>query len=251
MSLHSLPPGLLEELRGLSTCLTASAIERFHVRLPNVGFTDASVHCMFPELPAVLGYAVTAKVRSAAPPMEGGSYYYWREDWWKEIMKIPAPRIVALEDLDDPPGLGAFVGEVHANILKAMGCTALVTNGAVRDLPATRSIGFQLFAGNISVSHGYAHLSSFGDMVKVGGLKIKPGELLLGDLHGMVSIPLEIAEKVPATARGIRERRQHLIEVCRAEGFTLERLEAGRRDLGIMEMREREMQDINPKRGKS
>jgi len=251
MNQRTVPPAVLEELRELGTCLTASAIERFGVRLPNAGFTDASVRCMFPELPVVAGYAATAKVRSAAPPMEGGNYYYWREDWWKEIMTIPAPRIVVLEDLDNPPGLGAFVGEVHANILKAIGCTALLTNGAVRDLPATRSIGFQFFAGNISVSHGFAHLSSFGEMVKVGGLKVKPGELLLGDLHGMVSIPLEIAEKVPATARSILERRRRLIEVCRAEGFTLERLEAGRRELGIMEMQERDSQNLNAKRGKS
>jgi 4-hydroxy-4-methyl-2-oxoglutarate aldolase len=251
MNQDSLPPAVLEQLRGLSTCVAASAIECFGVRLPNVGFTDASVKCMFPDLPAIVGYAVTARIRSATPPMEGGSYYYWRADWWKQILKVPAPRIVVLEDLDHPPGLGAFAGGVHANILKALGCTALLTNGAVRDLPEARSIGFQLFAGNISVSHGYAHLASFGDMVEVGHLKIKPGELLLGDLHGVVSIPLEIAERIPGVAQGITERRQYLIDLCRTEGFTLERLEAGRRELGIMEKREREMQDVNPKRGKS
>jgi len=251
MTQDSLPPGLLEQYRGLSTCVVASAIESFGIRLPNVGFTDSSVRCIFPELPAVLGHAVTARVRSATPPMEGGSYYYWRTDWWKQILTVPTPRIVVVEDLDHPPGLGAFAGGVHANILKALGCAALVTNGAVRDLPETRSIGFQLFAGNLSVSHGYAHISTFGETVEVGHLKVRPGELLLGDLHGVVSIPLEIAEKVPAVAQGILERRQHLIELCHAEGFTLDKLEAGRRELGIMETREREMQDVSTKRGKS
>lgn len=251
MNQPTVPPSVLEELRELGTCLTASAVEKFDVRLPNTGFTDASVRCIFPELAPVVGYAATAKVRTAAPPMEGGRYYYWREDWFKEIMTIPPPRIVVLEDLDEPPGLGAFVGEVQANILKAIGCAALLTNGAVRDLPATRGIGFQFFAGNISVSHGFAHLSGFGEPVTVGGLKVNPGELLLGDLHGVVSIPLRIAEKVPAAARCILDRRRHLIDLCRAEGFTLERLEAGRRELGIMEMREQEAQNSNAKRGKS
>ena len=251
MTHNSFPPALLEQLRGLSTCVAASAIESFDVRLPNVGFTDSSVRCIFPELPAVVGYAVTARVRSAAPPMEGGNYYYWRTDWWKYILTVPTPRIVVLEDLDHPPGLGALVGEVHANILRTLGCAAVVTNGAVRDLPETRGLGFQLFAGNISVSHGYAHISSFGEAVEVGHLKVKPGELLLGDLHGVVSIPLEIAEKVPGVAQAILKRRQHLIGVCGAEGLTIDRLESCRRELGIMELREREMQDHNPKRGKS
>jgi regulator of RNase E activity RraA len=206
---------------------------------------------MFPELPAVVGYAVTARVRTAVPPMEGGRYSYWRGDWWKKILTIPEPRIVVLQDIGRPPGVGAFVGEVYANILKALGCTAVLTNGAVRDLPQARSISFQMFAGNISVSHAYAHLFDMGETVKIGNLEVQPGELLLGDLHGVVSIPFEIAARVPAAARGILERRQHLIKLCRAKGFTLDRLEEGRRELGIMETRERDMQDDNLGRGKS
>ena len=245
---ESVPAGVLEELGRLSTCVAASAIESLKVRLPNVGFTDATVRCIFPELPSVVGYAVTARVRSAAPPLEGGKYYYWRSEWWREILTVPAPRVVVIEDLDRPPGLGAFVGEVHANILKALGCSALITNGAARDLRETRSIGFQLFAGNISVSHAYAHLSSFGDTVEVGNLKIKQGELLLGDLHGVVSVPLEIAAKVPRVAQGILERRRRLIEICRAQGFTVEKLEAGHRELGTLEVQEHEILKSRPRR---
>ena len=244
-----LPQALLDELRGLSTCLATSAIESFNVRLPNAGFTDASVRCMFPEFPPVVGYAVTAHVRSAAPPLEGGKYYYWRTEWWQQILSVPAPRVVVIQDLDKPPGLGAFVGEVHANILKSLGCTALITNGAVRDLNETRAIGFQYFAGNISVSHAYAHLSSFGEPVEVGNLKIKPGELLLGDLHGVVSVPREIAAQVPQAARGILERRRHLIDICRVQGFSVEKLEACRRELGVLEAREHELMKSRSRRG--
>jgi regulator of RNase E activity RraA len=158
---------------------------------------------------------------------------------------------VVLQDEDQPPGLGAFVGEVHANILRALGCTALVTNGAVRDLQGVRASGFQLFAGNVSVSHAYAHISSFGDTVEVGRLKIRPGDLLLGDLHGVVSIPAEIAEQLPAAARGILRRREHLIGLCRAEKFSLEQLEAAQQDLNKMELQEAAMQNTNSKRGAS
>src|SRR5271170_6466400 len=154
MTQEPLPPALLEELRGLSTCVVASAIETFGVRLPNAGFADSRVRCIFPDLPAIVGYAATARIRSATPPMEGGTYYC-RTDWWREIGSMPAPRIVVMEDVDNPPGLGAFVGEVHANILKALGCAGVVTNGAVRDLPEVHAIQFPIFAGNVSLSHGY------------------------------------------------------------------------------------------------
>ena len=52
MNAEPLTPSQLAELRALSTCVVASAIETFDVRLRNRGFTDSRLHCMFPELPA-------------------------------------------------------------------------------------------------------------------------------------------------------------------------------------------------------
>ena len=188
-----LTPAHLERFRHLSTCVVASAIEGFRVRLPNTGFANSSVGCVFPDLPVMIGYAATAKVRSSSPPMEGRGYYYERTDWWNHILTIPAPRVVVIQDMDHPPGLGAFIGEVNANILLALGCSGMVTNGGVRDLNAVKAMPFQMFAGNVSVSHAYAHVFDFGGTVEIGGLTIRPGELIQGDRHGVLSVPLEIA----------------------------------------------------------
>jgi len=156
--------------------------------------------------------------------MEGHGYRYERSDWWNHILSIPAPRFVVIEDLDDPPGLGAFIGEVNANILRALGCVGLVTNGGVRDLPDVRLTGLQLFAGNVSVSHAYAHIFDFGGPVVVGGLAIKPGDLIHGDRHGVQTIPLEIAERVPVAAHEILQLREPLVGVCRSDDVTTEKL---------------------------
>ena len=130
------------------------------VRLRNTGFTDASIRCMFPDAPPMVGYAVTARLRSGEPPIVGT--FHDRADFWNSILEVPAPRILVLEDMDDPPGRGAFVGDMHAAILKALGCVGYVTNGAVRELPAVRKMGIQLFAGNVAVSHAYAHIFDIG-----------------------------------------------------------------------------------------
>ena len=223
---NRLTPAQLDELRQFSTCVTASAIETFGVRLCNAGFANSSIRCQFKDLPGVVGYAATARIRSANPPMDSHGYFYYdRADWWNEILTIPAPRIVVIEDLDDPAGLGAFVGAVHANILRALGCVALVTNGSVRDVPDIRPTGFQVFAANVAVSHAYAHVFDFGSPVRVGGLKVSPGDLVQGDLHGVQTIPLEIADRVPAKARDILKRRKRLIDLCRSDDFSLEKLQ--------------------------
>jgi 4-hydroxy-4-methyl-2-oxoglutarate aldolase len=223
MDARQIRPVQLERFRRLSTCVVASAIETFRVRLPNTGFAHSSVRCMFPDSPPVVGYAATARIRTCDPPMEGRNYYF-RTEWWNEILSIPAPRIVVVEDLDTPPGLGAFVGEVHANILRALGSVAFVTNGSVRDLPEVQAIGFQLFAGNVSVSHAYAHVFDFAGTVEVGGLKISPGDLIHADRHGVQTIPLDIAEKIPAVAEEILKRRHYFIGLCRSANFTLDAL---------------------------
>lgn len=231
MKPSQLTPTQLDQFRRLSTCVVASAIETFQVRLPNTGFADSTVRCVFPDGPPVVGYAATARIRASNPPMEGRSYYF-RTEWWNEILKIPAPRVVVVEDLDRPPGLGAFVGEVHAKILQALESVALVTNGSVRDLPEIKATGFQLFARNVSVSHAYAHVFDFGGTVEVGGLKISPGDLIHGDLHGVQTIPLDLATKIPGVAADILKRRQHFVRLCRSADFSLESLREAMQEHG-------------------
>lgn len=236
MTTRMIKPGQLEQFRRLSTCLVASAIETFHVRLPNTGFADSSIRCIFEDQPAMIGYAATARMRSSNPRMETTKTYdyYDRTDWWNNILSIPAPRVVVIEDVDEPAGLGAFVGEVHANILLSLGCIGIVTNGAVRDLPDIRPTEFQMFAGNVSVSHAYSHIFDFGGRVEVGGLQVHPGDLVHGDCHGVQTIPLEIADKVPAAAREIRQRRHQLVGLRRSADFTLEKLRQVIRDTATM-----------------
>ena len=213
----------LEHFRRLSTCVVASAVEGFRVRLPNTGFADSTIRCIFDDRPPIAGYAATARIRTATPPMEG-PYQYARSDWWDYILTIPSPRIVVIEDLDDPPGLGGFIGEVHAHILMALGCEGLVTNGGVRDLDEILPAGFAMFARNVSVSHAYAHIVDFGGPVVIGGLEVRPGDLIHADRHGVQSVPLAIAERVPAAAEQILQRRKRIVGLCRSSTFSVENL---------------------------
>ena len=135
-----------QQLQSFDTCLIADAIESFGVRLRNEGFATAGFRCLFKNFLPTVGYAATCKVRSADPPIVG-SRYEERTDWWKHIGEIPAPRVMVMQDIDDPPGTGAFLGKVHANILMALGCVGAITNGAARELPGIEASGFQVFAG--------------------------------------------------------------------------------------------------------
>jgi regulator of RNase E activity RraA len=156
--------------------------------------------------------------------------YYDRTDWWTHILSIPSPRIVVLEDVDAPPGIGSLVGEIHANIMHALGCVGVVTNGAVRDLPAARALKFQMFAGNVSVSHAYAHVFEFGCAVTVGRMKVLPGDLLHGDAHGVLKVPLEIADQVADASAEIIRKEKQIVALCQSADFALDKLREAVKD---------------------
>ncbi|MGZ5565386.1 MAG: RraA family protein [Limisphaerales bacterium] len=212
-----LSPEQLQALRSLSTCTVANAVETFETRLRNEGFLGSGIRAVFPQQKPVVGYAVTITIRCSSPPPVGHNYLEHTE-WWDEFAKQPGPRIVVIEDVDPLSGLGAFVGEVHANILKALGCVGVVTNGAVRDLPALEALGFAVFASRIAVSHAYAHIVEIGTAVEIAGLKIEPGDLLHGDCHGVISIPTKIAAEVPAVAARMLAREKEVISLCKLDG---------------------------------
>jgi regulator of RNase E activity RraA len=214
-----------EIVRRLDGCTLANAIETFGERLRNEGFTDNSVRCLFPQLPPILGYAATLKVRGSAPPTTAGLYGD-RTDWWDYILSLPEPRVLVVQDVATKPGLGSLLGAVHVNILRALGCAGALTNGAVRDLPIAEKLGFQLFAGSVSVSHAYIHVVEFGTTVEVGGMSIQSGDLLHGDLHGVQSIPPNIATRVPAAAAKIIAEERELIALCQSRDFSVEKLRA-------------------------
>ncbi len=215
----------LENLRRIDACTLANAIEAFHERLRNEGFVDHTVHCLFPRVQPMLGYAATVTIRGAAPPTADGGYPD-RTDWWDYILSLPTPRVVVVQDVSSRPGLGSLIGAVHMNILRTLHCTGVVTNGSVRDIPAAESAGFHYFAGSVSVSHAYVHIVEIGKPVEIGGLKIQSGDLLHGDLHGVQSVPLDIAARVPEIAARISAKEQSLIALCRSPEFSLEKLRA-------------------------
>lgn len=217
-------PALSEEqlnaLRQFNTCMVANAVETFNLRLRNTGFTDGTVGCMFPEAPPMVGYAVTAKLRSGEPPMKGGTFHD-RSDLWSAILAAPYPRVLVLEDMDRPPGRGAFIGDVHAAILKSLGCVGYITNGAARELPGVRVTGMQIFTGSVSVSHAYAHIFDIGASINIGGMEVRTGNLLHGDLHGVLDVPVRIASEIPGIAAAMQNAERKVIEYCRSDSFSI------------------------------
>ncbi|HEX3717773.1 MAG TPA: hypothetical protein VH595_07375 [Verrucomicrobiae bacterium] len=204
-ALSPLTADQLEALRRLDACTLANVIETFHERLRNEGYVDHSVRAIFPRLEPMVGFAATIRILGSELPTDRGIFPD-RTDLWDYIVSLPMPRVLVIQDCAERLGMGSFLGVVHANIVKALGCVGAVTNGSVRDIPALESLALPVFAGSICVSHAYIHIVEMGKPVEIGGLKIKSGDLLHGDVHGVQSVPIDMAGKVPDEAKKIAHR---------------------------------------------
>lgn len=210
---NELDTRVLDELRRFTTPSVANGIETFEIRGRNEGFMDASIRCMLPDLGPVLGYAATATIRAATPGDSAD------RDLWAHVHSIAAPRVVVVQDLDDPAGRGSYWGEVNSNIFRAFGAIGVITNGCVRDLDEMSALGFHAFAGSVGVSHAYVHVVGVGLPVTVGGVEVRPGDLLHGDKHGVLSIPLDIADRLPEAIRNLEAAERSVIDMFRGDDF--------------------------------
>jgi regulator of RNase E activity RraA len=223
----AIPASDLEFLRSIDTPTACNLIEMVAPERRGSFYTVKHLHCPFPDLPPMVGFAktVTIRARDKVPLGEAG-YMQKRLDYLDYVAAEPQPSIVVIEDLDgEHAGYGAFWGEVQSNVHKALGCLGTVTNGSVRDIPMIPA-GFQMLAGSISPSHAYVHVVNFGIGVNVHGMAVRSGELIHADRHGAVVVPTDkIAAMRPALEK-ITAREKTIIDAARSQNVSVEAIKA-------------------------
>ena len=211
-----LTPEQLEELRQVDSPTIANAIETFDVRDPFDGYVGPEIQCHYPELDPVIGYAVTVEIENV--PTGGDKNRAKRFEFFEALAASPKPAICVFKDISPEPARASQFGEMMTTAIKAFGGVAVVTDGVFRDLNEIREIGeFQYFAAGICVSHGSLRTVSVGKPVEISGCVIEPGDLLHGDLNGLVKIPHEIAGDVIDGVKKVRD----------SEGAMLDAVEPG------------------------
>ena len=212
----------IDSVTGMQTCAVSNAIESLNIRSRTEGFMTPDIKSMFPDMGSIACFAVTAVIKASTPP--SGNMNYSRVEWVDEILKIPGPRVIVMKDLDHPFVIGSFWGEVQSAIHSSLDCVGVVTDGGVRDLDEMQEWGFNAFASTALVSRANVHLVEANIPVTVGGVTVNPGDLLLGDKHGVISIPKEIAKDLPDAIAKVEAGEREIIDVCKAQNFSPEKL---------------------------
>ena len=217
----------LQFLRSIDTPTACNLIEIVAPERRGAGYTARHLHCPFPDLPPMVGFAKTATIKARdAVPLGQGGYMQRRLDYLDYVAADPRPSIVVLEDLDgEHVGYGAFWGEVQSNVHQALGCLGTITNGSIRDIPMIPP-GFQMLAGSIAPSHAYVHVVDFAVDVTIHGMAVRSTDLIHADRHGAVVVPVDKIGAMQAAAAGLAAREAKIIAAARMPGATVEQIKA-------------------------
>ncbi|WP_437185623.1 RraA family protein [Planctomicrobium sp. SH668] len=218
----------LSELSQYDTPTVCNVIELFHVRPRNSGYMNAGIRSCFPDLPPMVGFALTSTFRSNAPPPQGSSYSGLIEQI-ELYSDHPGSPVMVFEDLDTPTAAATF-GEVMCTMYKSFGAAGLITSGAGRDLDQVSRLDFPVFTNGTICSHGYCHIPQINIPVNVGGLVIDPGTLLHGDCNGVTTIPIEIADEIPDACAELMAAEQVVLEYCRSGDINPRGLKEAKRE---------------------
>jgi len=217
---------LIEALGEVDTPTVCNALEIVMGERTASGFTTRRVAPMDPDLPPMVGYAVTAKLRASAPSEEHADGVLRRRlDYYRMVGEAAGrqPTIVVIEDTDDPAGVGAFWGEVNVAIHLGLGVKGVLTNGSMRDLGDVDE-GFQVLAGTVGPSHAHVHVTDLAVPVTVLGLEIAPGDLIHADRHGAVVVPQAVARALPGAVDLMMRREKVILDACAHADFDIEAL---------------------------
>ncbi|MBI4362292.1 MAG: orotidine 5'-phosphate decarboxylase [Euryarchaeota archaeon] len=112
-------------------------------------------------------------------------------------------------------------GELASHSAQNRRIAGLVIDGPVRDVDDIVKMGFPVFCSNIVPNAGEP--KGFGEInaeITCGGLKVRPGDIIVGDDHGVLVVPKERALEIARRAMEVKKNEDRVREEIR-RGATL------------------------------
>lgn len=189
---------LLESLCDSETALVCNALTALGHSEPHTYAMDGHIQCMTPDLPPLVGEAITIKIDTCTP--EGGHELDEYHEMIEVIEASDLPRVIVVETVGPDPYRECVMGDGMAKGFMAVGAIGMVTSGGVRDLPGIIDQGFKVFAIARVIQHAALRWSGHGEPVQIGGISVKTGDLIHGDSGGCIVIP--------------EANHKHIVEAC-------------------------------------
>jgi 4-hydroxy-4-methyl-2-oxoglutarate aldolase len=131
----------------------------------------------------------------------------------------------------------ALMGEIMCQQCVALGVSAVVLDGAVRDSVAIRQLGFPMFAAGTNPNGPTKSVSGrLNHPISLGGVSVKPGDLVVGDADGVTVIEREKAAlMLPLAAEKLAAETKRIADIKSRKALRPGWLDGALRAAGVME----------------
>ena len=169
----------------------------------------------------IVGRSATALMR---PVLKNDARKY--PNYVLELLDQAAPGSVLVYVMEDGIDIAAM-GNLMATTAKVRALEGAVIDGAVRDISEIRRIGFPVFSRRVSPATSVGRMVSVAKQVPVvcGGIRVNPGDYIVGDPDGVVVVPAAAAEQVIALLKGYDDKESKMVPIIEREKSILKAIE--------------------------
>jgi 4-hydroxy-4-methyl-2-oxoglutarate aldolase len=179
------------------------------VGLQNIGLVDPEIHALWKDTEKfthrICGIAVTARyvpTNKREPKMDQKTINHWYSTITSEaFMKVLTPgSILVIDAMDD--GESRSIGSSNILSWKKLGMVGLVTGGGLADTDEIIYHKVPTYFRRLArgIRPGRNELESVNRPVTIGGVLVRPGDVVVADGDGVVVVPRERAEEVAQAA---------------------------------------------------
>jgi len=153
-------------------------------------------------------YSITPNVKMVGPAVTVRTY---PGDWAKPVQAIDAAQAGDVIVIDAGGVSPAVWGELATNSAINKKVSGVVISGGIRDTGDIKKLKFPAFASVVTPQAGEP--KGFGEInvpIVISGIKIQPGDWLVGDDDGVMVIPKEVAVEFTNRAMNVLETENRL-----------------------------------------
>jgi regulator of RNase E activity RraA len=179
------------------------------VGLQNIGLVNPEIHALWKDTEKythrVVGIAVTARyvpTNRREPKMDDKTIGRWYSTITSEaFMKVLTPgSMLVIDAMED--GESRSIGSSNIMSWKKLGMVGLVTSGGLADTDEIIAQKVPTYFRRLArgIRPGRNELESVNRPVTIGGVLVRPGDVIVADGDGVVVVPRERADEVAAAA---------------------------------------------------
>lgn len=197
----------VRRLARLDACALSDALDRLSIDGCVTGLTPRSVAVR------ICGRARTVELAAGPPPAAEGPL---RHLGTAAIEAAAAGDVIVIEQRT---GIEAACwGGILSHGAMLRGVSGVIADGPVRDVDEARELAFPVFSRSVTArtARGRIHESSTDAPVRIGDVRVYPGDYVLADSSGVVFVRPERIAEVLALAETIAAREAQMIDRVRA-----------------------------------